>query len=525
MPCHRGRPPQQHPPLQPTLEPPHNVQVQTSAMNVLFPSLAAATSLREIRLCHIESYTYTPVAALAPLVRALPALPFLERLHVDNIACCMPESLGHLRPPDDAPTLAEADVLRGHWRRLLAAAASHSGLTSLSLTCVLAFEPLPWPDAFPRLQELILQISMDCPDIGRIQAAVGRSRKAQTRHAGFPSLSRLEFRLASAQGAAASTLKSLWLPIGTDNLCPAMRSIDLNVQGLTGEGVTPVWTAFAGALDSCPGLEELSVLSCHHDIMAVLVCPRLANSSIRLLCLNGRSQAAISPQQASDTAAAIRGLGSLRSLSLEATSAPTCCYALRAVQNLPVGSLADLTRLCFRMHWQTTAAMRCESTARVVEVLQTRTGLRSVQAGEWVLSPAKAQQLWHGLVSMPHLQELALHSTEVPEAGVRTLAAALPRMTALTFLDMRPAQFHQARPPHGGMNLTALLASCMRVVELLAEELGRLGASQPRPLRFVYSGPGDEASQEVEQALADMNIHCVNAKGEKNSYRLFAYKL
>eukprot|EP00892_Ulva_mutabilis_P002961 jgi/Ulvmu1/12666/UM094_0022.1 len=160
------------------------------AMNVLCSSLAAANSLTEIRLRNHVSYI--PLAALAPLVRALPALPSLERLHLDGIACCTPESRDR-RYPDDALKTADADGLRGHWRCLLAAAASHPGLTRLSWTCELAFEPLPWPEAFPRLQELNLDLTLACPRTDIDEAAVSDSRKAPTRHLRFPALSRLKF--------------------------------------------------------------------------------------------------------------------------------------------------------------------------------------------------------------------------------------------------------------------------------------------------------------------------------------------
>eukprot|EP00892_Ulva_mutabilis_P002960 jgi/Ulvmu1/12665/UM094_0021.1 len=190
---------------------------------------------------------------------------------------------------------------------------------------------------------------------------------------------------------------------------------------------------------------------------------------------------------------------------------PTCCYALRAVQNMAVGSLPDLTRLCFHMSPETDNDTRSESTAGVVEALQTRAGLRSVGMGSWVLSPAVAQQLWDALVSTPHLQELALHAIKVPEAGVRSLAAALPRMTALTFLGMRSVLSSDVGE----------IIRCLHVVERLAMELGRRGAVRDRPLRLAYDCCSHAASQELEQAAAGVNVHCVNASvlhgDERNS--------
>lgn len=135
-------------------------------MKILCPSLAAAPGLSELTITNADQFA--PVAALSPLAEALPSLTALERLSIAELDCCKPAEAC----TTGLPSLAVAEQQRTCWSHFLNAVASHPCLTSLTMTLVHAFEPLPWPDAFPRLEQLSLTFATGCIGGGVLQRAV-----------------------------------------------------------------------------------------------------------------------------------------------------------------------------------------------------------------------------------------------------------------------------------------------------------------------------------------------------------------
>eukprot|EP00892_Ulva_mutabilis_P002958 jgi/Ulvmu1/12663/UM094_0019.1 len=312
-----------------------------SAMHILCPSFASATALRALTIINFQYRT--PLEALAPLAQALPAVAALESLCLRDLDCCEPtEDDEH---SSAVPTAAEAKALRGHWRQLLAAVACHPSLTHLSLAFMNAFEPLPWPDAFPRLQQLLLSSSDDLLPVDLVQTSAEQSRKAPQCHPHVPALSKLTFTTASA--------RALLLP---DTVLAADRRRQLAVPGHAGltvcidklnrDDTDKFWQAFSGIFDACPGLEELDLTSCQQYVMAEHAWPRLRRLlGLTSLALGGSGDSAAAAADADAAAAAISGLFGLRALALFLLGNPSSSYALRAVQSLAAGQLTGLTQL------------------------------------------------------------------------------------------------------------------------------------------------------------------------------------
>eukprot|EP00892_Ulva_mutabilis_P002483 jgi/Ulvmu1/12235/UM086_0025.1 len=266
----------------------------------------------------------------------------------------MHSALLSLPPPVLTETTAGADKQRCHWRRLLAAVAAQPCLTSISLGILNAFEPLPWPDAFPRLQELVLTCESRRHKAGHLRELSRRIPSTPPCHPVCPALTSLSFVVSDADGLAES-LKEFWLPIGAGGRqCLTMRRLHLDIcAGRSVDADEAMWTGPTGVLQICPHLEDVDVRSCARYPIAVRVGSHLRSMhSITSVRMHGGAKAThVASDQADEAADAICSLSGLRSLLLHAAcNPPTSCCVLRAVHSMGAGPLPDLTRLDLRMH-------------------------------------------------------------------------------------------------------------------------------------------------------------------------------
>eukprot|EP00892_Ulva_mutabilis_P011473 jgi/Ulvmu1/8699/UM047_0039.1 len=436
-------------------------------IEALTSALPATSSLRKLSLSHAA----LSEASLSHLTRSLPSLPALLSL---TLATITPTATPAHTPTPTVDAPARPDDPDRPLVHFMHAVAAHPAITHLSLsTADVPFSHTHLPISFPLLQHLHLDLSFaHTPPPRTVSPTPSALAAAAETHAPFPALKRLDFMLRALCPSARWTASAVqrMLPLHAESAaCPHMRTLRLGVhtdEFGSDEWEQAIWNALSGSLWPCPHLAELSI-ECDNATAAIHVAAAQLRrrTGLTALCLNGL-WTEHDPHAWASFFGSLAPLHRLQRLRLGPYHAASQGLTARLTE--AVGNFRQLRELSLHgggpQDSGEAPVLRCDILA---------TGLRAASTlrvlGLHDVALVVPRELWGALRSLTLLQELRVSFCQVDEGEAAPLAAVLPRLAALTALDLEGNQL--AGP--GALTVAAALFALprLRVADLGMNEI------------------------------------------------------